>query len=43
MFTAQTQQLENGAVRRVGLNHPEAIHNAQFVLNVMHWLSGLLD
>jgi hypothetical protein len=43
MFTAQTQQLENGSVRRMGLNHPDAAHNAQFVLNVMHWLSGVLE
>jgi hypothetical protein len=26
-----------------GINAPEAAQNAQFCLNVMHWLSGLLD
>ncbi len=26
-----------------GINAPQAPHNAQFCLNVMHWLSGLLD
>ncbi|MCH7687558.1 MAG: hypothetical protein IH899_12905 [Planctomycetes bacterium] len=26
-----------------GINAPEALHNAQFCLNVVHWLSGLLD
>jgi len=25
-----------------GMNHPQAEDNAQFLLNVMHWLSGLL-
>ncbi len=39
MFTAQ----QAGADRRpMGMSHPEAPHNAQFVLNVMHWLTGLL-
>ena len=41
MFTAQTS-VRNGVVRRVGLNHPQAAENAQFVLNVMHWLTGRL-
>jgi hypothetical protein len=41
MFTAQTSA-QGGAVMRMGLNDPEARENAQFVLNVMHWLSGLL-
>jgi len=27
----------------MGMNHPAAKRNAQFPLNVMHWLSGLLD
>ena len=26
-----------------GMNAPQASQNAQFCLNVMHWLSGLLD
>jgi len=26
-----------------GMNSPQASQNAQFCLNVMHWLSGLLD
>jgi hypothetical protein len=26
-----------------GFNNPGAPHNAQFVLNVLHWLSGILD
>lgn len=42
MFTAQTHA-RDGEVVRLGMNDPEAVHNAQFVLNVMHWLSGLLD
>jgi hypothetical protein len=28
---------------RFGMNSPEAAHNAQFLLNTVHWLSGLLD
>jgi hypothetical protein len=41
MFTAQTQ-LQGDKLQRFGMNDPEAVHNAQFVLNVMHWLSGVL-
>jgi hypothetical protein len=42
MFTAQTAS--NGdQVMRMGMNDPEAAQNAQFVLNVLHWLSGLLQ
>lgn len=37
MFTAQVD--EDGPM---GMNHPEAPQNAQFVLNVLHWLTGLL-
>ena len=37
MFTAQVD--EEGPV---GMNHPEAPQNAQFVLNVLHWLTGTL-
>ena len=42
MFTAQTQVLGDTVVHRMGMNDPEASQNAQFVLNVLHWLSGLL-
>jgi len=42
MFTAQTA-IRDGIVRHAGMNHPSAPENAQFVLNVMHWLSGRLD
>jgi hypothetical protein len=42
MFTAQAV-VEDGKTTRFGMNDPEAAHNTQFVLNVMHWLSGLLD
>ncbi len=43
MFTAQAVEREDGEIVRFGMNDPEAADNAQFVLNVMHWLSGLLD
>jgi hypothetical protein len=26
----------------MGMNRPDAPENAQFLLNVMHWLSGLI-
>ncbi len=42
MFTAQAF-VNDGDFVRVGMNDPDASHNAQFVLNVAHWLSGLLD
>ena len=42
MFTAQTH-LRDGKWVRNGMSDPEAFQNPQFVLNVMHWLSGLLD
>lgn len=39
MFSAQV----SGAGRRpMGMNMPEARENPQFLLNVMHWLAGLL-
>ena len=41
MFTAQSYT-RGGVVHQMGMNHPSAGENAQFVLNVMHWLSGLL-
>lgn len=34
-FSAQVQ----GAGRPMGMNHPDAPHNARFMLNVMRWLS----
>jgi hypothetical protein len=39
MFTAQVAGPNQA---QFGMNHPAAAQNAQFVLNVMHWLSGLL-
>ena len=42
MFTAQSF-VSDGVVRQAGMNHPSASENAQFVLNLMHWLSGMLD
>jgi hypothetical protein len=40
MFTAQ-ERGGDGETVRVGMNAPEAPNNAQFALNVLHWLSGL--
>jgi hypothetical protein len=40
MFTAQI--ITGGEVRRFGMNVPIAKGNAQFLLNVFHWLSGIL-
>lgn len=39
MFTAQVFGPDQTPM---GMNHPNAIENAQFVLNVFHWLSDLL-
>jgi len=39
MFTAQT--VEQGG--RMGMSNPRALQNEQFLLNVMHWLTGVLD
>jgi hypothetical protein len=40
MFSAQVQ----GAARRpMGMNAPQAEQNAQFVLNVLHWLTGVIE
>jgi hypothetical protein len=36
MFTAQ---LSGAQKRKFGMNDPEAAQNAQFLLNVMHWLA----
>lgn len=38
MFSAQLSAKKEP----MGMNHPDAKNNAQFLLNVMHWLSGLL-
>jgi hypothetical protein len=42
MFTAQIQQ-RGDTVRYMGMSHPDATGNQQFVLNVLHWLAGRLD
>jgi len=39
MFTARW----TGQGGPMGMNHPLASENAQFVLNVLHWLSGLVQ
>jgi len=39
MFSAQVAGPER---RPAGMNDPSAPQNAQFLLNVLHWLSGLL-
>jgi hypothetical protein len=41
MFTAQFAS-RDGVTRFMGMNDPEAADNQQFLLNVVHWLSGLL-
>lgn len=43
MFTAQTRDRGGGEVGKMGMNHPSAEENAQFVLNVVHWLTARLD
>lgn len=40
MFSAQ---VAGRARRPMGFNNPEAAQNAQFVLNVLHWLTGVLN
>ena len=40
MCTAQRSERDQ---RPLGMNHPEAAQNPQFCVNVVHWLSGLLD
>ena len=40
MFTAQTWVRSDNSVGRMGLNHPLAEENSQFVLNLMHWLKS---
>jgi hypothetical protein len=39
LFGVQT----SGAGEPVGMNAPEAAQNPRFLLNLLHWLSGLLD
>ena len=39
MFTSQAVRRPDGSIVRIGLSDPEAAGNAQFLLNVMHWLS----
>lgn len=40
MFSAQ---LSGPARTPMGMNAPRASGNAQFAVNVMHWLTGLLE
>jgi hypothetical protein len=42
MFTAQTA-IRDGVAYQMGLNHPSATDNTQFVLNVIHWLTDRDD
>jgi hypothetical protein len=39
MFSAPRQ---GAAGRPMGMNAPQAEQNPRFVLNVLHWLSGVL-
>ncbi len=41
MLTAQ-ERMRNGELRRYGISYAQS-DNQQFVLNVLHWLSGLLN
>jgi hypothetical protein len=41
MFSAQ-EQIGGEERKLMGMNRPDAEQNPQFLLNVMHWLSGLL-
>jgi hypothetical protein len=38
MFTAQRV-----GKRTMGMNNPVAKHNPQFLLNIIHWLDGVID
>lgn len=42
MFTTQVVVRGEERLREFGMNVPEARANVQFLLNVMHWLSGML-
>jgi hypothetical protein len=41
MFSAQKLTIDD-RVLPMGMNAPEAAQNPQFLLNIMHWLSGLI-
>jgi hypothetical protein len=38
MFTAQLQ-----GKNKIGMNEKSASQNAQFLLNTLHWLDGILE
>jgi len=40
MFTALTHESTQNSI---GMNHPYANENGQFILNIFHWLNGFLD
>ena len=42
MFSAQERVSKDERVL-MGMNRPDATQNPQFLLNVMHWLSGLIE
>jgi len=42
MFTSQVVVRGEERLHEMGMNVPEARANVQFLLNVMHWLSGML-
>ncbi len=42
MFSAQERITKDERVL-MGMNRPDATQNPQFLLNVMHWLSGLIE
>jgi len=42
MFSAQEHVTKDERVL-MGMNRPDATQNPQFLLNVMHWLSGLIE
>jgi hypothetical protein len=39
MFTAQA--FDNGRIK-AGMNHPQGRDNARLLLNILHWLSGII-
>lgn len=36
-------QITNTARKPIGMNHPSASQNAQFILNMIHWLTNILN
>ena len=42
MFSAQ-ERIGKSERTLMGMNRPDATQNSQFLLNVMHWLSGLIE